>query len=189
MEQKPSPHVCLARTVATTAPGGQREIGRGLRPAGPRGSAQTGWPHSARVAAANQDRKRVPSGKRRDPAKLWRCRVHSSMRVDRRAVGRAVVGLAVGLFISSRASATETTPYGPGAPWNLPVAGLALHPQSGTYRDRLWSGGANPVGNINLTFDGYTYPVYDARQATGLYSVHITGSGNLNGKTIPWNIN
>jgi hypothetical protein len=69
----------------------------------------------------------------------------------------------------------------------VPVAGLALHQQSNTYRDRLWSGGSDRPGNINLMFEGYTYPVYMASAATGLFPVEVEYRSNLNGQTMPWN--
>lgn len=78
-------------------------------------------------------------------------------------------------------------PFGPLAPWNVPVAGLAPHPQSNTYRDRLWRGGSDRPGNINLMFEGYTYPVYMASAATGLFPVETEYRSNLNGQTMPWN--
>ena len=78
-------------------------------------------------------------------------------------------------------------PYGPKAPWNVPVAGLARHPESGKYRDLLWfHAPASRPGNYNLNFTVYTYPVYYVADATGEYRVE-SGWGNLNGKKIPWN--
>jgi len=78
-------------------------------------------------------------------------------------------------------------PYGPKAPWNVPVAGLPRHPESDLYRDRLWfdapSGGP---GNFNLSFWAYTYPVYFTTDATTECRVESKW-GNLDGKTIPWN--
>jgi hypothetical protein len=78
-------------------------------------------------------------------------------------------------------------PFGALAPWNVPVADLALHPQSNTYRDLLWNGSSDRPGNVNLMFEGYTYPVYMASAATGLFPVEIEHRSNLNGQTMPWN--
>ena len=93
------------------------------------------------------------------------------MQLDRRSMGRAALGLAAGALLPAPALAVYTTPFGPKAPWNVPVAGLAPHPQSNSYRDRFWNGASDRPGNINLTFEGYTYPVYDVRRAAGLYPV------------------
>jgi hypothetical protein len=106
---------------------------------------------------------------------------------DRRTAARAIMGLGAASFLPSRVFAAYARPYGPTAPWNIPVADLAVHSQSTIYRDRLWNNGSTAPGNINLTFDGYTYPVYDAQQATGQYRVSTSSWANLNGKTMPWN--
>ncbi|MGL4461819.1 MAG: hypothetical protein ACRC1K_06660 [Planctomycetia bacterium] len=82
-------------------------------------------------------------------------------------------------------------PFGPNAPWNVPVAGLPQHPESDLYVDRLWrkSTAARP-GNFNIAgFKDYSYPVYDARDAAGVFKVKSRNPdwGNIHGKTIPWN--
>ncbi len=80
-------------------------------------------------------------------------------------------------------------PYGPRAPWNVPVAELPRHPESDHYADLLWRTGcgARP-GNFNLNFTWYTYPVYYVQDATGEYPTAIRNEwNNLYGKTIPWN--
>jgi hypothetical protein len=78
-------------------------------------------------------------------------------------------------------------PYGPNAPWNVPVSGLPRHPESDLYRDRLWNDApSSRPGNFNLNFWEYTYPVYYVEDATGTYPVESRW-GNLNGKSIPWN--
>lgn len=78
-------------------------------------------------------------------------------------------------------------PYGPRAPWNVPVAGLPRHPESDRYRDLLWEDApsARP-GNFNLNFWAYTYPVYYVPDATEEAAVE-SRRGNLNGQKIPWN--
>jgi Ca2+-binding RTX toxin-like protein len=52
----------------------------------------------------------------------------------------------------------------------------------------LWNNGpASRPGNFNLNFTAYTYPVYDAKDATGSYTVDTTWGTNIDGKQIPWN--
>jgi hypothetical protein len=79
-------------------------------------------------------------------------------------------------------------PFGPDAPWNVPVEALPRHPQSDHYADLLWdnSTAARP-GNFNLGFEDYTYPVYYAAEATGLYPVDTVWDTDLDGSLIPWN--
>jgi len=77
-------------------------------------------------------------------------------------------------------------PFGPRAPWNVPVAGLPTHPDSQCYVERLWRYGSERPGNINLTFEEYTYPVYDARFAEGWRAAEINRRSSLDGKQIPW---
>jgi hypothetical protein len=78
-------------------------------------------------------------------------------------------------------------PYGPDAPWNVPVAGLPRHPQSDRYRDLLWfDAPSGRPGNFNLNLWAYTYPVYFVQDATTECLV-TSKHGNLNGKRIPWN--
>ena len=114
------------------------------------------------------------------------------MQLRRRDIVRGTVMLA-GWAVSPACSpgpgriSSADRPFGPLAPWNVPVAGLPEHPKSATYARRLWASGATPPGNFNLTLDGYTYPVYAASAATGLYPVRIDYRSNLNGQTMPWN--
>ena len=93
------------------------------------------------------------------------------------------------LFFSTVVDARESAaqyvpPFGPNAPWNVPVKNLPRHPQSATYASRLWSGSSN--GNINQSMTSWTYPVYYADEATGNYTVH-GGNATINGKQMPWN--
>lgn len=76
-------------------------------------------------------------------------------------------------------------PFGPNAPWNRPVKGLPRHPQSGVLAERLWKFGPSRAGNFNLSFSGYTYPVYTVASTTTSATVQA-GMGNLNGTRIPW---
>ncbi|MGX2040731.1 hypothetical protein ACWJKU_11455 [Methylocaldum sp. MU1018] len=80
-------------------------------------------------------------------------------------------------------------PFGANAPWNKPVAGLPRHPQSAALADCLWTRGTKRPGNFNLSFDGYTYPVYLATDAQGSYPVRGPSWNKLNGTKIPWNPN
>ncbi len=79
-------------------------------------------------------------------------------------------------------------PFGPRAPWNVPVARLSQHTESDLFVDRLWrEAPSNLPGNFNLGFDEYTYPVYFTRDATGLFPVMLENGEELSGEKIPWN--
>lgn len=78
-------------------------------------------------------------------------------------------------------------PFGDNAAWNVPAAGLKRHPNSSELVRRLWFEGADRQGNINLNFDEYTYPVYEAADASGLFEVRTAWRRPLNGHKIPWN--
>lgn len=82
-------------------------------------------------------------------------------------------------------------PYGPGAPWNIPVIDLPRHPQSSHWVDILWRlSTADRPGNFNLGgFENYSYPIYLADAATGMIPVvsRHPDWGNIHGQTIPWN--
>ncbi len=84
----------------------------------------------------------------------------------------------------------SSRPFGEDAPWNVPVANLPVHPQSATYSAMLWnSSTADRPGNFNLTFDGYTYPVYELMGNEVEVPVEITmdWGSNIDGGTMPWN--
>ncbi len=79
-------------------------------------------------------------------------------------------------------------PYGANAPWNVPVTDIPLHQESAYYCDLLWNGAtADRPGNFNLTFDDYTYPVYEVAAASGEFPVRTKWKTNLNGRKMPWN--
>ncbi len=79
-------------------------------------------------------------------------------------------------------------PFGPRAPWNVPVAQLRQHPESEIFADRLWrQSPSSQPGNFNLSFDEYTYPVYYAQDATGRVRVQLDNGAELDGEQIPWN--
>jgi hypothetical protein len=83
---------------------------------------------------------------------------------------------------------SRNRPFGPNAPWNIPVSLLPLHPNPEEYVDRLWlKAPSTRPGNINLSFDDYTYAVYDVSDATGMYEVQVEWDSNLSGVRVPWN--
>jgi hypothetical protein len=114
------------------------------------------------------------------------------LHLTRRAIlqGATMLGGSTSLPGCSPAQAPPAAyvrPFGPLAPWNVPVADLPQHAQSASYVQRLWQSSATPSGNFNLTFDGYTYPVYAAMAAAGRFSVRVGSKSNLDRQAIPWN--
>jgi hypothetical protein len=83
-------------------------------------------------------------------------------------------------------AASYERPFGPWAPWNVPVIGLPTHLDSQRYVEQLWRHASERPGNINLTFEEYTYPVYEGRMAEGWYPVETEQPSNLDGAEIPW---
>jgi hypothetical protein len=83
-------------------------------------------------------------------------------------------------------AASYDRPYGPWAPWNVPVLGLPRHADSKRYARQLWRSGSETRGNINLTFEDYTYPVYDARLADSWRPIEVAQPSNLHGSAVPW---
>jgi hypothetical protein len=95
-----------------------------------------------------------------------------------------------------RQFATESfkRPYGPRAPWNVPIAGLRRHPESDHYaqllwQERLWEEAAERHDHLSfkLSFEEFTYPVYDVRDATGQFPVECSATCNMDGENMPWN--
>lgn len=85
-------------------------------------------------------------------------------------------------------------PFGDSAPWNAPVADLPRHPNSDRYvkalwQNRLWSGAKerHQFLTFKLSFEGYTYPVFDAAAAAGPYPLVSRAQSNWQGQPIPWN--
>lgn len=78
-------------------------------------------------------------------------------------------------------------PFGPRAPWNVPVAGLPIHPQSALYAQRLWNSAGVAQGRFNLNFDAWTFPVYEAGEAEALHPVRTKWKTNIDGTSMPWN--
>jgi hypothetical protein len=106
---------------------------------------------------------------------------------DRRTVLGALGAVGCGFRPAIARAEAYTRPYGPNAPWNVPAASVATHPQSALYAERLWSLGSATPGNVNLTFAGYTYPVYDVREATLEVTVSVKWRTALHGTKLPWN--
>jgi hypothetical protein len=80
-------------------------------------------------------------------------------------------------------------PYGDAAPWNIPVSQVidrlgsdALDPDGEEYVRILWNESLAERG-LNLGLEDYTYPVYFAEDAAGVFPVDA--AGNLD--EIPWN--
>ena len=119
------------------------------------------------------------------------------MRMKRRTFVKGMLGVgaviptkwAIPLAPTSVAQAAYVRPYGANAPWNIPVAGLRTHPHSKLYSERLFYEQPYSPGEWTLTFQGYTYPVYEAAAATDEYVVRARYAdwGNLNTEKMPWN--
>ena len=79
-------------------------------------------------------------------------------------------------------------PFGPNAPWNIPVDRIKVHPESDHYSELLWYNAPADPGNFNLSFDSYAYPVYEATDETQEYMVQSANPtwGNLHGKFMPY---
>jgi hypothetical protein len=78
-------------------------------------------------------------------------------------------------------------PFGNNAPWNIPVKNIRIHPESDKYADLFWNGASREPGNVQLSFEWYTYPVYYTCDATGYYYCRTRWNTNINGKEIPFN--
>jgi hypothetical protein len=73
---------------------------------------------------------------------------------------------------------TYDRPYADDAAWNRPVIGQPQDPASATLAAKLW---ANP--NINCTFSGFTYPVYELTGSEDFYTV-TSATPRLDGEQI-----
>lgn len=77
-------------------------------------------------------------------------------------------------------------PFGPNAPWNIPVANI---PAGENFSTLLWNDSFTDRPNRNFNFNSgeYTYPVYEVQVDTPNYPVVDTnGWGNLGGTNIPF---
>src|SRR4051812_47777720 len=119
--------------------------------------------------------------------------------MDRTLAGAA----ALGCLLAAPAAHAYTTPFGTTAPWNVPVAGMAVDPASATLVRQLWCGTGcgdrDGAENLNLTTADFSFPVYYVAGAAN-YGPPATGSclvrvrnadwgSNLAGKRIPCNPN
>ncbi len=80
-------------------------------------------------------------------------------------------------------------PYGPNAPWNIPVDGLPIHDDSEELANKLWNdtGTDRADRNFNINNTSYTYPVYEVTEDTPMMTVESrNGWGNLDGEEIPF---
>ena len=77
-------------------------------------------------------------------------------------------------------------PFGPDAPWNVPVAGLAVDPNSAKLASLFYNGASDRPGNFNLNINE-GFAVYSTKDATGTYKVDTSYSTNIDGQSIPWN--
>jgi lipopolysaccharide/colanic/teichoic acid biosynthesis glycosyltransferase len=101
--------------------------------------------------------------------------------------GAAYCAFAAVAARAANAAGDYERPFGKLAAWNVPVSEVARHAQSSDLSERLWRDASVRPGNFNLSFDDYTYPVYDAVEATGHYPIVTAWVGNLKDRTIPWN--
>jgi lipopolysaccharide/colanic/teichoic acid biosynthesis glycosyltransferase len=107
----------------------------------------------------------------------------SAISLSTAAAGCAFMGVAA---CPAAAAETYVRPFGQQAAWNLPVSNIPRHAESSELSARLWHYAPARPGDFNLSFDEYTYPVYDAAEATAYYPIVTAWSGNLAGRTIPW---
>ncbi len=80
-------------------------------------------------------------------------------------------------------------PYGPNAPWNIPVANLAHASNEDSLTLQLWNNSRTerPNRDFNIFNPEYTYPVYEVTDNTPYYPVNdINNWGNLDGEWIPF---
>src|SRR5262245_38971581 len=91
----------------------------------------------------------------------------------------AALATLVILVRTSGAAEQYERPFGPRAPWNIPVSKLQRHPNPELYVPKLWKDApAERPGNFNLSFETYTYPVYSARDATEIVSMKLKPEGS-----------
>ncbi len=66
---------------------------------------------------------------------------------------------------------------------------MPRHPNPGLYVPRLWNDApSDRPGNFNLSFDEYTYPVYNAHDATETAAIRFTDEDNpVPRLDVPWN--
>jgi hypothetical protein len=80
-------------------------------------------------------------------------------------------------------------PFGPNAPWNIPVADLPRAGNSDELAAKLWNDSYTDreLRNFNINNTWYTYPVYEVTENTRYFPViDRNGWGNLGGTRIPF---
>jgi hypothetical protein len=84
---------------------------------------------------------------------------------------------------------TYVRPFGPNAPWNIPVADLPRAENSEELASKLWNDSYTDRAfrNFNINNTSYTYPVYEVTDETPFFPVvDRNGWGNLGGTRIPF---
>lgn len=80
-------------------------------------------------------------------------------------------------------------PFGPNAPWNIPISVLEVDPDSNRLARLLWNDSATDreERNFNINNTSYTYAVYEVTEDTQYFKVRdLNGWGNLGGEYIPF---
>lgn len=80
-------------------------------------------------------------------------------------------------------------PFGPNAPWNIPISVLDVDPDSASLARLLWNDSFTDRAdrNFNISTTSYTYAVYEVADDTPYFKVNDkNGWGNLDGKYIPF---
>jgi hypothetical protein len=117
----------------------------------------------------------------------WKAMTSKHRLVSHGIFGATIVALM--LSVMAPEAAASHRPYGPNAPWNVPVAKAARHPQSAFYSNKLYRA-SSPDGYWTLTFEDWTYAVRQLSDATEWYTLtiqHPTWSNLKNGSLFPWN--
>lgn len=108
----------------------------------------------------------------------------------RKWLASAVAGGVAGFTAAdcwSQATPGYVRPFGPRAPWNVPIEHLPRHDESNVLVQRLFF---DPTGARNtrfqVTVDAYAMAVYDAAKSTAPAPIKSYWPSNLTGK-LPWN--
>ena len=109
----------------------------------------------------------------------------------------------LGTLLAAPAARAYQTPFGGAAPWNAPVAGQAVDPNSAALVQQLWCGtgcgNRDGAENLNVTTYDFSFPVYYVAgaanygpPATGTCLVRVLNAdwgSNLAGARVPCNPN
>jgi len=83
--------------------------------------------------------------------------------------------------------ADHQRPFGPKAPWNVPVEHLTVHPESKLLVGRMFLDDRGlRAARFQITIDTHTFAVHDAATSLGPTLIKTYWPSNLTGK-IPWN--